>query len=63
MRSKEDKMIDDLSGARAYSRKHRCTVWAMSNGNEIIWSDSRSQVEREGFFLCSIFECGYSVDI
>lgn len=52
-------MEKDLYNARIYSEKHSCTVWAASNGREIIWSDSRTQVDRDGFWICQIFECGY----
>lgn len=55
-------MEKDLCNARTYSGKRSCTVWAASNGRDIIWSDSRSQVEREGFWICQIFEDGHIVE-
>ena len=61
MDRKEMLMLEDLENARKYSLKHG-TVWAASNGNEIIWSDSRSQVNRPGFWICSIFEAGHRVE-
>ena len=57
----EEQMLMDLENARRYSEAHG-TVWAASNGNEIIWSDSRSQVIRDGFWICSIFEHGHRVE-
>lgn len=53
-------ILQDLENARQYSELHG-TVWAASNGHEIIWSDSRSQVDRDGFWICSIFEYGHMV--
>lgn len=57
----EEIMIQDLENARQYSENHG-PVWAASNGKEIIWSDSRSQVDRDGFWICSIFEHGHRVE-
>lgn len=54
-------MMLDLQNARRYSELSGGTVYAASNGNSIIWSDSRSQVEREGYWICQIYECGHIV--
>ena len=62
MRSYEQMMEEDLSKARSYSRRKKCTVWCASNGQELIWSNSRSQVDRDGFWICSIFENGNRVE-
>lgn len=59
---KECVMTKDLLNAKLYSRHNNCTVYAASNGSEIIWSDSRSQVERDGFWICQIFEDGHAVE-
>lgn len=59
--TQEEMMMHDLENARQYSID-KGTVWAASNGNEIIWSDSRSQVDRPGFWICSIFEYGHRVE-
>ena len=55
-------MAKDLLYAKLNSRHNHCTVYAASNGSEIIWSDSRSQVDRDGFWICRIFEDGHAVE-
>lgn len=55
-------MLLDLQNARRYSQLSVGTVYAASNGEEIIWSDSRSQVDREGFWICQIYEDGHIVN-
>lgn len=56
--STELQMLSDLEAARQFSEDHNTTVYAASNGSEIIWSDSRSQVIRGGFWIASIFVNG-----
>lgn len=59
---KEEIMRLDIQNACRYSKLSGNTVYAASNGSEIIWSDSRSQVDRDGFWICNIFEDGHAVE-
>lgn len=52
-------MDHDVHMARRYSLRNECTVYVATNGHEIIWSDSPSQIRAEGFWILQIFEHGH----
>lgn len=54
-----------IEEARAFSAKKFCTVYLMSNGENLVYvvhAASRRWKEEEGYWVAMIFENGYRVE-
>ena len=65
----EKQMLDELEEARKASEEpNPFPVYALSNGNEIKWYRSynynalKGLLEKQGFWVCSIFENGHRIE-
>lgn len=58
-------IANKVEEARAHSAKKHCTVYLMSNGENLTYcvhASSRRWNEEDGYFVAMIFENGYRVE-
>lgn len=58
--------IDNIiEGARSFSKRNFCTVYLMSNGEELCYvryEFTRNKMEKEGYWVAMVFENGNRVE-